>query len=71
MSDSKAIDSLPRLNNSQSDSDDNQSSSDTHASSIPADSTIDNADSQDDNQESMGGLASFVKSSTMHHDSCE
>ena len=64
-------DTLPRSNNSQSDSDDNHSSSDTSGSSIPAESTIDNIDPQDDNQESIGGLASFVKSSAMHHDSCK
>ena len=64
-------DTLPRSHLSPSESDDNHSSSDTNASSIPTESTIDNTDPQDDNPESIGGLASFVKSSAVHHDSCK
>jgi hypothetical protein len=62
---------MSRSNNHQSDNDDNLSSSDTNTLSITNESTLNVNDSQDYDHESIGGLASFVKSSTIHNDACK
>lgn len=61
--------------NDESDTNDNASSSDTNISSMPEELLhADNNESQDNNESlggiADGGLASFVKSSTMDDDYC-
>ena len=63
-----------RSHNHDTDSDDQLSSSDTNLSSMPGNVNADTNDSQD-NTESIdgladGGLASFVKRSSIHDDFC-
>jgi hypothetical protein len=59
----------------ESDSNDNTSSSDTNVSSFPDESNPDINESHDNNELlggiADGGLASFVKSSTMDDDYCK
>lgn len=64
-----------RATHDESDNDTNTSSSDTNFSSIPPESHADINDSHDNN-ESIGGivdggLASFVKSSSINDDYCK